>query len=190
VLFSSADAKWPPYVIDDVADDVRRVCTFANQDLLSLLLKTDDFNVFNVCTSSWWPWLLQVSRMHQALCVWSLVPKYTSTYVLSPSRQWAKLDNWNWTSYVLITIVGIVCIVGVFYQNRQRAAQNRDDWIYIYMYKDIDCLLRTTAWRVSEVKISDRSKQSVYTCIRNFVILWGGGRNNFTFLLWQHVPHV
>ena len=43
VLFSSADAKWCGHLrtlVADVTDDVRCVCTFANEDL-SLPLKTD-----------------------------------------------------------------------------------------------------------------------------------------------------
>jgi len=46
VLFSSVDAKWRGHqhtLVADVADDVRCVCTFANQDL-SRPLKADNFN--------------------------------------------------------------------------------------------------------------------------------------------------
>ena len=50
---SSVSAKWRGHhrtLAADVADDVRRVCTFANQDV-SLPLKTDDFNNAYACST-------------------------------------------------------------------------------------------------------------------------------------------
>ena len=99
---SSVSAKWRGHhrtLAADVADDVRRVCTFANQDV-SLPLKTDDFNNAYACST----FVLQAGDLgcfKCSTCAKSFVSELlksrtenTSTDALSPpGRLW---DNWNW----------------------------------------------------------------------------------------------